>query len=67
MKTYEITSKEAGNRLDKVISMLDSTISRTMVQKMLEDKKILVNECTKKASYKVEEKDKILSKIYLKN
>lgn len=59
MKTYEITSKEAGNRLDKVISMLDSTISRTMVQKMLEDKKILVNGCTKKASYKVEEKDKI--------
>lgn len=59
MKSYEVTIKEAGNRLDKVITMLDNNISRTMVQKMLEYKKILVNGVVKKASYKVEVNDKI--------
>ena len=59
MKDYEVTDKEAGNRLDKVITMLDNSISRTMIQKMLSDNKILVNGKIKKASYKVEENDKI--------
>ena len=59
MKEYNVTLKEAGNRLDKAITMLDNTISRTMIKKMLTENKILVNSSIKKASYKVEENDKI--------
>ena len=59
MKKYEVTVKEAGNRLDKAITILDNSISRTMIKKMLVDNKILVNGKIKKASYKVEENDKI--------
>lgn len=68
MKKYIITLHEVGVRLDKVISMLDNNISRTMIQKMLLDNKILVNGQSKKPSYKVEENDEIsIEEIKLQN
>ena len=52
MKQFKI--KEDNNeRLDKVLSKIDNTLSRTMIQKLIEEEKILVNGKLEKASYKV--------------
>ena len=59
MKEYIITSDTENIRLDKVISILDTELSRSMIQKMLEDSKILVNGKKEKASYKTKIDDKI--------
>ena len=60
MKEYIINSETQNIRLDKVIAILDSNLSRSMIQKMLDDGKILVNEKIEKASYKTKLNDKIL-------
>lgn len=59
MKEYIITSDTENIRLDKVISILDTELSRSMIQKMLENSKILVNGKKEKASYKTKIDDKI--------
>ena len=53
MKEYKVEKDLEGIRIDKAISEKDSTISRAMVQKMLEDGKILVNGKIPKSSYKL--------------
>lgn len=57
MKKYKINENLIGNRLDKVITLLDENISRMMVKKLLEEEKILVNGKFEKASYKVKVND----------
>ena len=52
MKKYKINEETKNIRLDKILSRLDDDLSRTMIQKLLEDKKILVNGKVEKASYK---------------
>lgn len=52
MKEYKINEETKNIRLDKILSRLDDDLSRTMIQKLLEDKKILVNGKVEKASYK---------------
>lgn len=59
MKEYIINSETENIRLDKVIAMLDTELSRSMIQKMLDDNKILVNEKAEKASYKTKINDRI--------
>ena len=59
MKEYRIESENENIRLDKVVAMLDENLSRSMIQKMLEDGKILVNGKQEKASYKTKKKDSI--------
>lgn len=59
MNKYIINENLIGNRLDKVITLLDSDISRMMVKKLLDEKKILVNKKSEKASYKVKLNDTI--------
>ena len=59
MKKYKINEELIGNRLDKVITILDSEISRMMVKKLLEEEKVLVNSKIEKASYKVKLDDYI--------
>lgn len=59
MKEYVINNETKCIRLDKVVSILDTTLSRSMIQKMLEDGKILVNKKQEKASYKTKVNDKI--------
>ena len=59
MKEYIINSDTQNIRLDKVITILDKELSRSMIQKMLEDGKILVNGNIGKASYKTKINDKI--------
>ena len=60
MKEYIINNDTENIRLDKVITILDTELSRSMIQKMLEDGKILVNGKKEKASYKTKLNDKIL-------
>lgn len=52
-KEYKIEKDLEGIRLDKAISMKDSKLSRSMVQKMLESGCILVNGSIPKSSYKL--------------
>lgn len=59
MKEYIVDSEKENIRLDKVLAMLNSELSRSMIQKMLDDGKILVNGKQGKASYKTKINDKI--------
>lgn len=56
---YTITINNNNKRLDKVLSELDNTLSRSMIQKLIEDGKILVNNKLQKQSYKVNTGDVI--------
>lgn len=59
MKEYKITKNEAGIRIDKLIGELEKEISRTAIQRMIEEGNILVNEKEVKTSYKVADGDSI--------
>lgn len=53
MKKYEINEEQKGNRIDKLISNLEESISRVTIQRMIEEGNILVNEKKVRTSYKV--------------
>lgn len=57
MQEYKIRQDEQNIRLDKIIASIDNSISRTSVQRLIEEGKILVNEKQGKPSYKVNEGD----------
>lgn len=57
MQEYKIRQDEQNIRLDKIIANIDNSISRTSVQRLIEEGKILVNEKQEKPSYKVNEGD----------
>lgn len=57
MQEYKIRQDEQNIRLDKIITSIDNSISRTSVQRLIEEGKILVNEKQEKPSYKVNEGD----------
>lgn len=59
MKEYRIQEETQNIRLDKVITILNPELSRSMIQKLLEDGKILVNNKQEKASYKTKLEDRI--------
>lgn len=59
MKEYIINIETQNVRLDKVITILNPELSRSMIQKMLEEGSILVNGKKEKASYKTKLNDKI--------
>ena len=59
MKEYIVKQETENIRLDKVITILDEELSRSMIQKMLDDGKILVNNKKEKASYKTKINDRI--------
>lgn len=56
----EYIVNEDGERLDKMITNLDESLSRSMIQRLLNDEKILVNGKIEKASYRVKNNDKII-------
>lgn len=60
LKEYIINLETQNIRLDKVITILNPELSRSMIQKMLEENKILVNGKPEKASYKTKLSDKII-------
>jgi len=59
LKEYIINLETQNIRLDKVITILNPDLSRSMIQKMLDDGNILVNGKQEKASYKTKLNDKI--------
>lgn len=58
-KEYKVIEQYEEKRLDTYVSSLDLNLSRSMVQKLIKDNKILVNEKQCKESYKVKVGDKI--------
>lgn len=63
MKEYIVSQEEKGKRLDTYISSVDTDITRTSAQRLIEDGNILVNGKNAKVSYKIQENDKILVEI----
>lgn len=59
MKEFVIEEGYAGLRLDKAIALKFTDLSRTNIQRLIEDEKVFVNGKKAKASYKVEIGDKI--------
>lgn len=59
MKQYTITENEDSYRLDKIIALLNNTISRTCVKRLIEENKLTVNGKKEKPSYEVKIGDKI--------
>ena len=57
MKKLKVIEEEKGKRLDTFISNKIEDISRTIVQKLIDEGNILVNGTKQKASYKVELED----------
>ena len=53
MKQYVVNDVESNTRLDKIISDLDCTISRTAIKRLIEESKITVNGKKEKPSYQV--------------
>ena len=62
-RKYKITEKEEQIRLDKAMSMLDTSLSRMAIQKAILEEKLLVNGKKEKASYKVKVGDHITIEI----
>lgn len=59
MKQFIVEGEQKGLRIDKAISEKYKDLSRTMIQKLIEQGNILVNGTVVKASYKVNLKDTI--------
>ena len=56
---FQITEELEGERIDKCMSMLIDSLSRSFIQKMIKEDKVLVNQIPAKASYKVKTDDEI--------
>ena len=63
MKEYIVNQEEKGKRLDTYIPSVDTDITRTSAQRLIEDGNILVNGKNVKVSYKIQENDKISVEI----
>lgn len=53
MEKYKIKKEQENIRIDKLINELEESISRTSIQRMINDANILVNNKKVNASYKV--------------
>ncbi len=60
MEKKTLTIQNGGERLDKTIINIDDSLSRMAVQRLIQEKKILVNGKCAKSSYIVKENDIIL-------
>jgi 23S rRNA pseudouridine1911/1915/1917 synthase len=61
--SFVVSSEEAGKRLDVFIKEKLSDLSRSRIQKLIEEGYVLVNEKASKPSYKVKENDEIKIEI----
>ncbi len=57
METYIVKQEEQGKRLDMYVSNQNNELTRTAVQRLIEQEKILVNRKKQKVAYKVVEGD----------
>ena len=56
-KEYKISEEFVGLRLDKAVSMKDTSLSRVAVQRMIDEGNILINDKPTKTSYKLKLND----------
>lgn len=59
IQTFVVTSEHNGIRIDRALIALGSNLSRTQIQRLIEDGDVLINDSEVKASYKVKENDVI--------
>ena len=59
MKEYNVKKDETNIRIDKIMGNIEKDISRTTIQRMIEEGNILVNNKKVRPSYKVVEGDLI--------
>ncbi len=59
METFIVKKGEENNRIDSYLAKQKDELSRVAVQRLIEEEKILVNGKKTKASYKIQENDKI--------
>ncbi len=59
METFIVKEEEQGNRIDSYLTKQKEDFSRVAIQRLIEEKKILVNNKPTKASYKIQKDDKI--------
>lgn len=53
----EVSNEDVGLRIDKYLSMNIEELTRSYIEKLITDKKVLVNEKAVKSSYKVQSED----------
>lgn len=59
MKKFVVEKENIGKRLDSYLSEKNEEFSRSAIQRLIEEEKILVNSKKTKASYKVQDGDKV--------
>ena len=59
MNKFKVNVQDSGNRLDKYLSNVLSDLSRTHINKLIEEGHVLVNGKTAKSSLKVKENDEV--------
>lgn len=57
---FVITNEQDGERIDKCVSILNDTISRSYIQKLIKEDSISVNGKIVKANFRVKEDDEII-------
>ena len=60
METYIVKQEDQGKRLDTYISNQNNDLTRTAVQRLIEQEKIVVNGKKRKVAYKVTEGDMVI-------
>ncbi|MDI3546395.1 MAG: rRNA synthase [Halanaerobiales bacterium] len=58
-RVYKVKAEVAGKRLDKYLSEMDKELSRSFLQKLINEEKVLVNGGVTKSSYRIREGDRI--------
>ncbi|MBQ7358706.1 MAG: RluA family pseudouridine synthase [Lachnospiraceae bacterium] len=61
--SFQITEEFEGERIDKCMSMLIDSLSRSFIQKLIKDGEVFVDNSPVKASYKVKVDDEIRFKL----
>lgn len=56
---FQITEEMEDERIDKCVSMLIDSLSRSFIQKMIKEERVLVNEKPVKGSYRVKTDDEV--------
>lgn len=60
---FQITEEYDGERIDKCLSMLIDSLSRSFIQKIIKDEQVFVNGKTVKGSYAVKTDDEVLFQL----